>query len=244
MRPHWYCLPILKREEHRRALVAAATSGSAAFFLGTDSAPHAAHAEGARQRLRRLLHGAARPRALRRRPSTPPARLDRLEGFASFHGADFYGLPRNAGTVTLQRRDWTVPEMLPFGEAELKPLAGGETLAWRLVARHRERHMSRRPHAVPDRRRQRRRRGDREGAGAEAGAPRRDPRQALLLLGRLRGQEPRLPEAALDPRHGQRDGGQELHRHRPGHRRRAAVRARGCRRSSSSSAPIPTSRRW
>ena len=61
-------------------------------------------------------------------------RLDRLEGFASFHGADFYGLPRNTGTVTLQRQDWTVPEALPFGDAELKPLAGGETLSWRLKA--------------------------------------------------------------------------------------------------------------
>ena len=133
MRPHWYCLPILKREEHRRALVAAATSGSGRFFLGTDSAPHAAllkeHASGCAG-----CYTALHALELYAQAFDAAGRLDRLEGFASFHGADFYGLPRNAGTVMLQRQDWTVPETLPFGEAELKPLAGGETLAWRLVA--------------------------------------------------------------------------------------------------------------
>jgi len=133
MRPHWYCLPILKREEHRRALVAAATSGSGRFFLGTDSAPHAAslkeHASGCAG-----CYTALHALELYAQAFDAAGRLDRLEGFASFHGADFYGLPRNSGTVVLQRRDWTVPEVLPFGEAELKPLAGGETLAWRLVA--------------------------------------------------------------------------------------------------------------
>ena len=132
MRPHWYCLPILKREEHRRALVAAATSGSGRFFLGTDSAPHAAslkeHASGCAG-----CYTALHALELYAQAFDAAGRLDRLEGFASFHGADFYGLPRNAGTVTLQRRDWTVPEALPFGDAELKPLAGGETLSWRLV---------------------------------------------------------------------------------------------------------------
>jgi len=132
MRPHWYCLPILKREEHRRALVAAATSGSGRFFLGTDSAPHAAslkeHASGCAG-----CYTALHALELYAQAFDAAGRLDRLEGFASFHGADFYGLPRNAGTVMLQRQDWTVPETLPFGEAELKPLAGGETLRWRLV---------------------------------------------------------------------------------------------------------------
>ena len=132
MRPHWYCLPILKREEHRRALVAAATSGSGRFFLGTDSAPHAAslkeHASGCAG-----CYTALHALELYAQAFDAAGRLDRLEGFASFHGADFYGLPRNTGTVTLQRQDWTVPEALPFGDAELKPLAGGETLSWRLV---------------------------------------------------------------------------------------------------------------
>jgi dihydroorotase len=133
IRPHWYCLPILKREEHRRALVAAATSGSGRFFLGTDSAPHAAalkeHASGCAG-----CYTALHALELYAQAFDGAGKLDRLEGFASFHGADFYGLPRNAGTVTLRRQDWTVPEVLPFGEAELKPLAGGETLAWRLVS--------------------------------------------------------------------------------------------------------------
>ena len=132
LRPHYYCLPVLKREEHRRALVAAAISGSPKFFLGTDSAPHAAHLKehavgcaGCYTALSALeLYAEAFDAA---------AALDKLEGFASFHGADFYGLPRNQGTLTLRREAWTLPESLPFGEAELKPLRAGETLAWRLV---------------------------------------------------------------------------------------------------------------
>jgi len=133
LRPHWYCLPVLKREEHRRALVAAATSGSGRFFLGTDSAPHAAalkeHASGCAG-----CYTGLHALELYAQAFDVAGRLDRLEGFASQHGADFYGLPRNAGTVTLERREWTVPETLPFGDAELKPLAGGDTLAWRLAA--------------------------------------------------------------------------------------------------------------
>ena len=132
LRPHWYCLPILKREEHRRALVAAATSGSGRFFLGTDSAPHAAalkeHASGCAG-----CYTALHALELYAQAFDAAGKLDRLEGFASFHGADFYGLPRNAGSVTLRREAWTVPEVLPFGDAGLKPLAGGETLAWRLA---------------------------------------------------------------------------------------------------------------
>lgn len=130
LRPHYYCLPVLKSEEHRRALVAAVATGSPKFLLGTDSAPHAAHFKeyatghaGCYTALTALeLYAEAFESA---------GALDKLEGFASHHGADFYGLPRNTGTVTLQRRDWTVPDTVPFGDAVLKPLRGGETLAWR-----------------------------------------------------------------------------------------------------------------
>ena len=131
IRPHYYCLPVLKREEHRRALVAAATSGSAKFFLGTDSAPHAAH-------LKEHAVGCAgcytalTALELYAEAFDSVGALGSLEGFASHHGADFYGLPRNTGSVTLRRERWTVPGTLPFGEATLKPLRGGESLAWRL----------------------------------------------------------------------------------------------------------------
>ena len=132
LRPHHYCLPVLKREEHRRALVAAATSGSPKFFLGTDSAPHAAplkeHALGCAG-----CYTALSALELYAEAFDAAGALDQLEGFASFHGADFYGLPRNQGTVTLRREPWTLPESLPFGEAQLKPLRAGETLAWRLA---------------------------------------------------------------------------------------------------------------
>lgn len=132
LRPHYYCLPVLKREQHRLALVAAATSGSAKFFLGTDSAPHAAVLKEA------SVCGAGcytAPAALELYAEAFEAAgaLDKLEAFASFHGADFYGLPRNSGTVTLRREPWQLPETLPFGDAQLKPLRGGETLNWRLV---------------------------------------------------------------------------------------------------------------
>ena len=132
IRPHYYCLPVLKREEHRRALVAAATSGNPRFFLGTDSAPHPAH-------LKDHATGCAgcytahAALELYAEAFDAAGALDRLEGFASFHGADFYGLPRNRGTVTLRREAWTPPESYPFGDAELKPLRSGEALAWRLA---------------------------------------------------------------------------------------------------------------
>ncbi len=131
LRPHWYCLPVLKREEHRRALVAAATSGSPRFFLGTDSAPHASVMKEA------SVCGAGCFTALSALELYAEAfeaagALDRLEGFASRHGADFYGLPRATERVTLAREDWTLPESIPFGEARLKPLRGGETLHWKL----------------------------------------------------------------------------------------------------------------
>jgi dihydroorotase len=132
LRPHHYCLPVLKREVHRLALVAAATSGSAKFFLGTDSAPHAAALK------ENSVCGAGcytAPAALELYAEAfeDAGALDKLEGFASFFGADFYGLPRNTGQVSLHRRAWALPEALPFGDALIKPLRGGETLRWKLV---------------------------------------------------------------------------------------------------------------
>jgi dihydroorotase len=132
IRPHYYCLPVLKREKHRLALLQAATSGSSKFFLGTDSAPHPAH-------LKEHASGCAgcytahAAMELYAQAFESVDALDKLEGFASFFGADFYGLPRNQGTLTLQRESWTPPESYAFGEAQLKPLAGGEPLAWRMV---------------------------------------------------------------------------------------------------------------
>ncbi|MFC4621670.1 dihydroorotase [Comamonas nitrativorans] len=134
IRPHYYCLPVLKREKHRQALVQAATSGNPKFFLGTDSAPHAAH-------LKEHATGCAgcysAHAALELYAAAFDAAnaLDKLEGFASFHGPDFYNLPRNTGTVTLVQQSWTPPDSFAFGEgAELKPLAAGEALAWQLLA--------------------------------------------------------------------------------------------------------------
>ncbi len=131
IRPHYYCLPVLKRETHRLALVHAATSGNARFFLGTDSAPHPAH-------LKEHATGCAgcytahAALELYAEAFDAAGALDKLEAFASFNGADFYGLSRNTGTVTLRRESWTPPVSVPFGQAELKPLRGGEPLAWRL----------------------------------------------------------------------------------------------------------------
>ena len=132
LRPHYYCLPVLKREQHRQALVAAVSSGSDRFFLGTDSAPHASALKES------SVCGAGCFTALSALELYAEAfdaagALDKLEGFASHHGPAFYGLPRNTGTVTLARQPWVVPESLPFGDALLKPLRGGQTLAWRQV---------------------------------------------------------------------------------------------------------------
>ena len=132
LRPHYYCLPVLKRERHRQALVAAATSGSDRFFLGTDSAPHAAAMKEA------SVCGAGCFTALSALELYAEAfdaagALDKLEAFASHHGPAFYGLPRNRGTLTLRKTPWVLPEAVPFGDAQLKPLRGGETLAWQQV---------------------------------------------------------------------------------------------------------------
>ena len=132
VRPHFYCLPVLKRETHRLALLKAATSGLPQFFLGTDSAPHAAH-------LKEHASGCAGCyTAHAAMPMYAEAfdqvnALDKLEGFASFYGADFYGLPRNSGTITFRRESWMPPESFAFGDAQLKPLRSGESLPWRLV---------------------------------------------------------------------------------------------------------------
>jgi len=132
IRPHYYCLPVLKRETHRQALLAAATSGSDRFFLGTDSAPHPAHLKEHAMGCAGCYTAHAAIEMYAEAFDSVNA-LDRLEAFASFHGPAFYGLPRNAGTITLQRESWTTPESFRFGQADLKPLRGGEALPWRLA---------------------------------------------------------------------------------------------------------------
>ncbi len=132
IRPHYYCLPVLKRETHRVALLNAATSGNTRFFLGTDSAPHPAH-------LKEHASGCAgcytahAALEMYAEAFDSVGKLAQLEAFASFNGADFYGLPRNTGTITLKREAWTPPESFQFGEAELKPLRSGEALPWRVA---------------------------------------------------------------------------------------------------------------
>jgi dihydroorotase len=132
IRPHYYCLPVLKRETHRVALVEAATSGSAKFFLGTDSAPHPAH-------LKEHASGCAgcytahAAMELYAEAFDNAGALDKLEAFASFNGPDFYSLSRNQGTVTLSKQSWTPPDSFAFGDAQLKPLRAGEALPWKLV---------------------------------------------------------------------------------------------------------------
>jgi dihydroorotase len=132
IRPHYYCLPVLKREEHRQALVRAATSGSAKFFLGTDSAPHAKglkeHACGCAG-----CYTALHAMELYAQAFEAADALDKLEAFASFNGPAFYGLPRNTGTITLKRESWTLPTEVPFGETSLVPLNGGEAIGWKLA---------------------------------------------------------------------------------------------------------------
>jgi dihydroorotase len=132
IRPHMYCLPVLKREEHRLALVTAATSGDERFFLGTDSAPHAIEAKetscgcaGCYTALHAMeLYATAFEQA---------GALDKLEAFASLNGPNFYDLPVNGGTITLQRQTWTLPATVPMGEHALVPLNGGEQIGWKLL---------------------------------------------------------------------------------------------------------------
>ena len=132
IRPHHYCLPILKREEHRRALVAAATSGSSKFFLGTDSAPHPRHAKESDCGCAGIYtaHAAIE---LYAEAFEQAGALDRLEAFASFHGPDFYCLPRNRDTITLEKTTWSVPAEVSFGTHPGVPLRAGSTIAWKLA---------------------------------------------------------------------------------------------------------------
>jgi len=132
LHPHLYCLPLLKRERDREALVAAATGGDPRFFLGTDSAPHARDAKESACGCAGVFSAHAAIEFYAQAFEQSGA-LERLEGFASHHGADFYGLPRNAGKITLRREAWTVPVSYPFGAGELVPLFAGENLHWKLV---------------------------------------------------------------------------------------------------------------
>jgi dihydroorotase len=132
IRPHHYCLPVLKRERDREALLAAATGEDARFFLGTDSAPHARHAKEAACGCAGIFSAHA-GLELYAEVFEAAGRLDRLEAFASERGADFYGLPRNDGHVTLERAAWNVPHSYPYGGDEIVPLRAGGTVGWRLV---------------------------------------------------------------------------------------------------------------
>ena len=130
IKPHFYCLPILKRESHQQALLQAATSGNPKFFLGTDSAPHsiankhnACGCAGS--------YSAYSAIELYAQAFTAINALDKLEAFASFYGADFYGVPRNQETITLQQTSWQIPARLPFGDEDIIPLAAGEKLTWK-----------------------------------------------------------------------------------------------------------------
>ncbi len=131
IRPHYYCLPVLKRETHRLALVEAATSGNPRFFLGTDSAPHA---KGLKQQACGCAgcYTALHALELYAEAFDQAGALERLEGFASFFGADFYGLPRSTEQVTLHREPWILPEEFVAGEVAVVPLRGGEAIGWRL----------------------------------------------------------------------------------------------------------------
>jgi dihydroorotase len=130
--PHYYCLPVLKRETHREALLAAATSGSKKFFLGTDSAPHAQHTKESACGCAGI-YTAHTAIELYAEVFEQVGALDKLEGFASFHGADFYRLPRNAQSITLRKQEWQVPATVGFGEHQLVPLRASEMVKWKLV---------------------------------------------------------------------------------------------------------------
>jgi len=133
VRPHWYCLPVLKRETHRQALVAAVVSGSPKFFLGTDSAPHA---KGAKEAACGCAgcYTAYAAIELYAEAFEQAGALDKLEAFASFNGPDWYGLPRNSSKITLVKQDWTVPADYPYvGDERIVPLRAGETLSWKML---------------------------------------------------------------------------------------------------------------
>jgi dihydroorotase len=132
IRPHHYCLPVLKREAHREALVAAATSGNPKFFLGTDSAPHAQHTKESSCGCAGIYSAHAAIELYAEAFEQANA-LDKLEAFASFHGPNYYHLPRNSQTITLRKEAWQVPDSIPFGADRLIPLRAGEMVQWKLV---------------------------------------------------------------------------------------------------------------
>ena len=132
IRPHNYCLPILKREQHRESLVGAAISGNPKFFLGTDSAPHTQSAKESACGYAGLYTAHAAMELYTEAFETAGA-LDKLEGFASFFGADFYGLPRNTETITLKKSSWTVPENYPLEEEVVIPMRANEEIHWQIV---------------------------------------------------------------------------------------------------------------
>ena len=132
IQPHHYCLPILKREEHRVALVKAAISGNSKYFLGTDSAPHAKHTKEAACGCAGIYTAHAAIELYAEAFEAVNA-LDKLEAFASFYGADFYGLPRNSDKITLEKISWTVPNELPMGDERLVPLRAGQQVHWKLI---------------------------------------------------------------------------------------------------------------
>jgi len=133
IRPHYYCLPVLKRETHREALLKVATRGGKKFFLGTDSAPHAQHTKENACGCAGCYtaHAAIE---LYAEAFEQAGALDRLEAFASFHGADYYGLPRNSCSITLRKEAWQVPATAGFGEHQLVALRAGEWVRWKLVS--------------------------------------------------------------------------------------------------------------
>ena len=132
IRPHYYCLPVAKRETHRLALRQAATSGDPRFFLGTDSAPHT---DGAKLQPCGCAGCFTAPNTMSilAQVFEDDGALDKLEAFASFNGPDYYGLPRNTDTITLTRESWTAPDQLPFGDHMVVPLRAGETINWRVA---------------------------------------------------------------------------------------------------------------
>lgn len=132
LRPHYYCLPILKREHHRQALIKAATSGNPKFFLGTDSAPHLTGAKESSCGCAGC-YSAYAALELYAEAFEQENALDKLEGFSSFFGADFYQLPRNTKTITLQKQAWTIPDNYPVGSETITPLKAGEVLNWKYI---------------------------------------------------------------------------------------------------------------
>ncbi len=132
IRPHYFCLPVLKRNTHQQALLTAATSGNPKFFLGTDSAPHARHTKENSCGCAGIYSAHAAIELYAEAFEAMDA-LDQLEGFASFYGADFYGLPRNQTQITLHKQSWQVPETLTFADSELVPLRAGEAINWQIV---------------------------------------------------------------------------------------------------------------